>query len=407
MKKKILFVYPEMMIGGSTTNLISLLNGLNRDQYDISLQLLRNKGPLMEAIPAHITLLPAAEKYSGLPGKLVMKAQFFLSGYCYKARRANQSCGKKGFSRQIIMDFKAARCSRRSVEIYDYALGGLEGWADRYVAYSVQAAVKYGWLHSVIDKIAEVPELELNWMNQMDKVISVSENCRSRLNETLPSVKCKSVYYDNVMDTALVRRRAGLVDNDDPAFARFQRTERFKIISVCRLCMETKGLDRMVSCAARLKANGYRFLWYVIGDGEDREAVEKMVFDFGVGDCIAFIGQRTNPYPFIKASDILCMPSRWEGKPVTVTESKMLGTPPVVTAYLSANEQIKEPVEGLVAPNTDTAIYDKIVACIENPMLLASMRSYLLTHEYGNEQSIKLMEQQLFAEIAKDMGKEA
>lgn len=403
MKKKILFVYPEMMIGGSTTNLISLLNGLNREQYDISLQLLRNKGPLLDAIPKHVTLLPEAEKYKGALGKFVMKARFCLSGYGCKAWRANRHYGKKGFSRQIIMDFRAARCSRRGKAFYDYAVGGLEGWADRYVAYCVHAAVKYGWLHSVIDTIAEIPELELNWMCRMDKVISVSESCRSRLNGLLPAVESKSVYYENVMDTVLVRKRAAVMDNTDEALSRLMCSDRFKIVSVCRLCMQTKGLDRMIACAARLKDSGYRFIWYVIGDGEDRAAAEKMAADFCVNDCISFIGQRKNPYPFIKASDILCMPSRWEGMPVTVTESKMLGTPPVVTAYLSVNEQIKEDVEGLIAPNTDTAIYDKIAACIENPAHVASMREYLLTHEYGNGQLLKVLEQQLFAE---NMGKE-
>ena len=38
-KIKLLIVYPEMMIGGSTTSLLGLLNELDEDRYDVDLAL--------------------------------------------------------------------------------------------------------------------------------------------------------------------------------------------------------------------------------------------------------------------------------------------------------------------------------------------------------------------------------
>ena len=44
MKKKVLFVYPELMLGGSTTSLISLLNSIDYNRYEVDLILYKNSG---------------------------------------------------------------------------------------------------------------------------------------------------------------------------------------------------------------------------------------------------------------------------------------------------------------------------------------------------------------------------
>ena len=70
MKRKILFIYPAMIIGGSTTSLLSLLNSLDAEKYEVDLQLFRNRGPLLDAIPEHVNLLPEAQLHKGALGKL-------------------------------------------------------------------------------------------------------------------------------------------------------------------------------------------------------------------------------------------------------------------------------------------------------------------------------------------------
>ena len=60
-KKRILFIYPSMILGGSTTALLSLINNLDGDEYQIDLQLQKNAGPLFEEIPKHVNILPEAQ----------------------------------------------------------------------------------------------------------------------------------------------------------------------------------------------------------------------------------------------------------------------------------------------------------------------------------------------------------
>lgn len=62
-EKKILFAYYSMIIGGSTTSLLSLINAIDKNKYDVYLILYRNNGELLNYIPTNVTLLePAASK---------------------------------------------------------------------------------------------------------------------------------------------------------------------------------------------------------------------------------------------------------------------------------------------------------------------------------------------------------
>ena len=64
-KLKMLIAYPAMMIGGSTTSLLSILSLLDYGRYDVDLLLNRNTGELLDKLPPQVRLLPPALKYPG------------------------------------------------------------------------------------------------------------------------------------------------------------------------------------------------------------------------------------------------------------------------------------------------------------------------------------------------------
>ena len=90
--------------------------------------------------------------------------------------------------------------------------------------------------------------------------------------------------------------------------------------------------------------------------------------------------------------------SRYEGKPITVTEAMILGTPPVVTAYLSAHEQIETGKEGLVLENRDDSVAAGLAQCMQDREQLQAMAALLRTREYGNTEQLTKIEQELFCE---------
>ena len=66
MKKSILFVSHALELGGVERALLSLLEALNTEKYDVDLFLLRQQGELLQKIPSHIHLLPEICPYTCL-----------------------------------------------------------------------------------------------------------------------------------------------------------------------------------------------------------------------------------------------------------------------------------------------------------------------------------------------------
>jgi glycosyltransferase involved in cell wall biosynthesis len=75
-------------------------------------------------------------------------------------------------------------------------------------------------------------------------------------------------------------------------------------------------------CAARLA---------LVGDGPLRVALEETATALGVRDDVAFLGFRTNPYPFIKRAAALVLASHYEGFGNVLVEALALGTSVVST----------------------------------------------------------------------------
>lgn len=395
-KKRILFIYYSMIIGGSTTSLLSLMNNLDPQRYEIDLQLYRNDGPLIDAIPPHVNLLPEAEMHKGSKGRIIKLIKCFFKGYLFKALFAK---GKKGaLSRAVLGDFQVMELSRRNEKHYDYAIGFLEGWSDKYLAYKVNATRRYAWIHSTFSKISPNATTPEPWMKNIDNIVFVADACKDAFAEQIPDMADKALTIENITDAKIIRGRAE-VDDGDEYLTRLKVAECLKLITVCRITISVKGLDRIISVAQEMKKRGIEYLWYIVGDGEDSEELRARISEAGVGDSLIPIGKRINPYPYIKAADLMCMPSRYEGKPMVVTEAMILGTPPIVTEYLSAHEQIRDGEDGIVVPNDDTSVIQVVCRCASEPEKVKAMRDFLLSHEYGNEVYISYIERTLFEEL--------
>ena len=213
----------------------------------------------------------------------------------------------------------------------------------------------------------------------------------------MPEFANKAVTIENITDSRLLRKRAMDIDEADDAFIRFREASCFKLVTVCRITISVKGLDRVINCAQKLKAAGYHFLWMILGDGEDLEALRQMIKTADLSDCVVATGNRMNPFPFIKSADIFCMLSRYEGKPMVITESMILGTPPVVTQYLSANDQIRNGVEGIIVENADDSAFSALQTLMDQPQRLQSMKAHLLQNDYGNSAYAQTIEREYFS----------
>ena len=69
----------------------------------------------------------------------------------------------------------------------------------------------------------------------------------------------------------------------------------------------------------------------LVGDGPDRGSLEALTTELGLREHVTFHGFLANPYPLIRASNLVCIPSEYEGLPNVSLEAMVLETGLVAT----------------------------------------------------------------------------
>lgn len=123
------------------------------------------------------------------------------------------------------------------------------------------------------------------------------------------------------------------------------------IVTIARLTHQ-KGIDVLIDCVARLKADhpGWRFV--VAGDGFQEAALRALAEQRGVLTHLTFLGRTSEPHKLLRAADLFLLTSRWEALPFTIVEAFQAGTPAVATACSGVVELIDDAV-GRVVPVGD------------------------------------------------------
>ena len=108
----------------------------------------------------------------------------------------------------------------------------------------------------------------------------------------------------------------------------------------------------------------------------------------GLDDNMIFVGIQSNPYPYMKLSDIYVQPSRYEGKSISLDEAKILCKPIVVTNFSTVGDQFANRKNGTICDMNGEALADAIIELIKDLTLQESYRRYLESHIVDNSSEV-------------------
>ena len=147
-----------------------------------------------------------------------------------------------------------------------------------------------------------------------------------------------------------VRSIPNLVPDPGPPAPRPLRTGPLRLVAVGRLD-PVKGHDVLLEALREVPG----VLLDVLGEGGQREALEKAVADLGLADRVRLPGWTDDVAAALPGYDALVLPSRSEGWPLTFVEAMLAGLPVVATPVGSVPEAVQDGRTGLLVAKDDPA----------------------------------------------------
>jgi glycosyltransferase involved in cell wall biosynthesis len=111
----------------------------------------------------------------------------------------------------------------------------------------------------------------------------------------------------------------------------------------------------------RLRERGVDAFLCMIGDGPEREQLERRAHELGIMKRTLFLGYQEQVAPYYAALDAMILPSGNEGTPVSAIEALAAGRPVVATRVGGLPDVVREGEDGfLVAPGAVDELADRL-----------------------------------------------
>lgn len=388
MKKKVLFIIPSLNAGGAEKSLVNLLNHFDYEKYEVDLFIFCRGGIFEQFLPKDINIIEYNKDYINFSLGLKSALINFI-----KDRKGTLIINRLLFSmtNKIRKDkrnidqynWKFLSKSLKSIDKkYDVAIGFLEKTSIYFCIDKVNANKKIGFIHNDYRELGLNPKIDEKYFEKLDNIFTVSENCLNILKDEFQNEKDKFGIMRNVVSVSMINKMA--TTNESV----YKKDKEQILISIGRL-HEQKGFDIAIETCKKLIDKGYDIKWYVIGEGEEREALKKLIAKNNLEDKFILLGIKSNPYPFIKQADIYVQPSKYEGKSIALDEAKILKKPIIITNYTTAKDQIENGKNGLIVETNANSLEEGIEILINHKSIRYKFIKNLSLSNFGTESEIK------------------
>jgi glycosyltransferase involved in cell wall biosynthesis len=359
MKKKVLIAVDNLKCGGIQKAFISLANSLDYEKYDVYVLLRRSEGDWLTMLDSNVKIIDTPNYFFWLDlpkGKVItcikklVNNPFLLLYFIYSIIHgvAIRNMTKE---RQYFWTKVKDKINKLDGN-YDVAID-FSGTFRQYIADKVDAKTKLTWIHSDYRVYMRDKGIDNRYFNFYKKIICVSETCKEIFDTEFPNFKDQSIVIDNIINKNQIFNLAEEPVDFDNSF------DGIKIVDVTRV-VPGKNLELAIHTCKKLINAGFKIKWYIIGTGEEVDRLKKITSEQNVQNEFIFLGQKPNPYPYMKRADLFVHCSLFEGRSVAIDEALALGKTVIVTNYPTAKDQITNNVNGYICENNINSLFNTI-----------------------------------------------
>lgn len=367
--KKILFLIHDLGQGGAEKVLVNLVNNLDRNKFDISITVLFGGG---------------------------VNEQFLKPDIHFRAVFPKEIPGNSKLMKLLTPKQLHKLCVR---EHYDIEVSYLEGPSARVISGCQDENTKLvSWIHCTMHSNKDIFRSFRSYKEAaacyscFDRNVFVSGEVMNAFQEHCLVSGTEVLYNTNDSDKIIQMA-------DEPMESGVCRDVEIKMIGIGKI-VEVKGFDRLARVHKRLRDDGYPLHTYILGEGRQKEEIVAYLEQNHLTDSFTFLGYQTNPYKYVKNSDLFVCSSHSEGFSTAATEALIVGTPVCTVDVSGMKAMLGENNEyGIITENNEDALYEGIKCLLDDPALLRHYKEKAIERgkSFSTEATVKAVEEMLLS----------
>lgn len=344
--KNILFFMETVDFGGAETVFTNIIKNINKSKFCIKVVTERDHelftDEIKAAVPYDCFIKTERSAVRDFWNKIVIKLSLVLS--------------EKNIRKYFIRGN------------YDVEVAFCEGYSTKIIGNSGKKnCKKIAWVHTDViknpwsEKIFGSAEEEKKCYEKFDAIVCVAETMKESFIKKYGMAEKVHVLYNPLDFESVIKKSAEKTD--------FNFGDGMKFV-LAGTFIKIKGFDRFVKVCKRLKDDGEHFSALIMGDGEEKENIKKIIAETNLGDTVKILDFQTNPYKYIAHSDVYVCSSYAEGYSTAVSESVALNVPVITTECSGMREIFGENECGIICENSEDGLYNAIKKVLNDPSLL-------------------------------------
>lgn len=344
--KNILFFMETVDFGGAETVFTNIIKNINKNKFCIKVVTERDHelftDEIKAAVPYDCFIKTERSAVRDFWNKIVIKLSLVLS--------------EKNIRKYFIRGN------------YDVEVAFCEGYSTKIIGNSGKKnCKKIAWVHTDViknpwsEKIFGSAEEEKKCYEKFDAIVCVAETMKESFIKKYGMAEKVHVLYNPLDFESVIKKSAEKTD--------FNFGDGMKFV-LAGTFIKIKGFDRFVKVCKRLKDDGEHFSALIMGDGEEKENIKKIIAETNLGDTVKILDFQTNPYKYIAHSDVYVCSSYAEGYSTAVSESVALNVPVITTECSGMREIFGENECGIICENSEDGLYNAMKKVLNDPSLL-------------------------------------
>lgn len=375
---KCLFIVSDFDVGGITSSLKNITKELVQRGHEVSILNLPKAPKIPCGFDERIKFIELDDRSRlwNFGMHSISQQNIFEKSYGIFLGLIKKILNKLGLWNRLV--FSNLKISEK----YDVAVGFRQGPVDYYVAkYKVKAKICVGFWHGDPDHMGDMSSWD-SCLPKMDVIAGVSDATCESLLRHYPVLKGKVKTVYNIFDADAIKKKA---EQETGLYNK----KVFNIVTVSRIdFFPPKNHQRIPEICKLLKQDEIQFHWTIVGDGPDREKLQELINENNLTNVISLVGNKSNPYPYIKEADLFVLTSTWESYGMVVVESLILGTPVVAGDYPALKEILPDTC-GIRVDNSVRGIYKGINKTITDKAFYDDIKKNSLNFNYSTEETYR------------------